>query len=204
MLNQGRPLLRAERSGARTEKGAGWKWALARGEVEVRGRVREGICQVWVHCFDGGRAGPGGVHLCRRVSAANTAVHWVGRRTGSPGGDKDHERSEYWTGDHLPYKQGVMTRNMSGANTVFILERQEFVVRNGAAAEWRITISERKWGKRSVIRLERSLRSGKENDWDHDSAYISALSKIFFGRKFVHSVMFWRSECLFWPRLVIL
>jgi len=31
MLNQGRPLLRVERSGARTEKGAGWKRAHARG-----------------------------------------------------------------------------------------------------------------------------------------------------------------------------
>mgnify|MGYP006943060547 CR=1 FL=1 len=59
MLNQGRPLLRAERSGARSEKGAGWKRAHARGEVKVRGRFREGICQVWVHCFDGGCAGPG-------------------------------------------------------------------------------------------------------------------------------------------------
>jgi len=29
------------------------------------------------------------------VSGANTADHWVGRRTGSPGGAKDHERSEY-------------------------------------------------------------------------------------------------------------
>jgi len=38
---------------------------------------------------------------------------------GSPGGDKDHERSEYR----------------------LILERQEFVVRNGALAEWRMTIS---------------------------------------------------------------
>jgi len=28
-----------------------------------------------------------GVHLCRRVSAANTAGFWVGRRTDSPGGD---------------------------------------------------------------------------------------------------------------------
>ena len=36
-----------------------------------------------------------------------------------------------------------MIRNMSGANTVFILERQEFVVRNEADAECRMTISER-------------------------------------------------------------
>jgi len=38
--------------------------------------------------------------------------------------DKKHERSEYRS----------------------VLERQEFVVRNGASAEWRMTISERKWG----------------------------------------------------------
>lgn len=36
-----------------------------------------------------------GARLRRRVSEANTAVHWVGRRTGSPGGDKDYERNEY-------------------------------------------------------------------------------------------------------------
>ena len=30
-----------------------------------------------------------------RVSGANTAGYWVGKRTGSPGGDKDHERNEY-------------------------------------------------------------------------------------------------------------
>jgi len=57
------------------------------------------------------------------VSGANTAVDWVGgervRRAG-----KTHERSEYR----------------------FILERQEFVVRNGAYAEWKMTISERKYG----------------------------------------------------------
>jgi len=28
-----------------------------------------------------------GAHLCRRVSGANTAGYWVGKRTGSPGGD---------------------------------------------------------------------------------------------------------------------
>jgi len=63
-----------------------------------------------------------GAHLQRRVSGANTAgfgweanaVRWAGLR--------DHERSEYRS----------------------ILARQEFVVRNGADAEWRMTISERK------------------------------------------------------------
>jgi len=52
---------------------------------------------------------PAWVHLHRRVSAANTAVHWAGGELvpvySSPGGDKDHERSEYRC----------------------ILERQEFV-----------------------------------------------------------------------------
>jgi len=56
------------------------------------------------------------------VSAANTAGSRVGGERSSLGGVKDHERSEYR----------------------LILERQEFVVRNGAQAEWRITISERK------------------------------------------------------------
>ena len=46
----------------------------------------------------------------------------VGGERSSLGGVKDHERSEY---------------RLS-------LERQEFVVRNGALAEWRMTISERK------------------------------------------------------------
>jgi hypothetical protein len=63
--------------------------------MKVRGRFREGICQVWVHCFDGGGAGPGGVHLCQRVSGANTAgfgweaneVRWAGLR--------DHERRTF-------------------------------------------------------------------------------------------------------------
>ncbi|MDD3945452.1 MAG: hypothetical protein PHS38_12165 [Bacteroidales bacterium] len=56
------------------------------------------------------------------MSEANTAVSRVGSERSSLGGVKDHERSEYQ----------------------LILERQEFVVRNGAQAEWRMTISERK------------------------------------------------------------
>ena len=76
------------------------------------GKVQGRGFRVWVHLFDGGCAGPGGVHLCRRVSAANTAVSRVGGERSSLGGVKDHERSEYRT----------------------ILERQEFVVRNGAGA----------------------------------------------------------------------
>ena len=56
------------------------------------------------------------------MSEANTAVSRVGGERSSLGGVKDHERSEY---------------RLS-------LERQEFVVRNGALAEWRMTISERK------------------------------------------------------------
>ena len=86
---------------------------------------------------------PGGASLSGwRVSRANTAgfgweaneVRWAGTRIMSGGNseripalqagdhDKKHERSEYRS----------------------VLERQEFVVRNGASAEWRMTISERK------------------------------------------------------------
>ena len=42
---------------------------------------------------------------------------WVGGERSSLGGVKDHERSEYRTGDLLLWEQGVMIRNMSGANT---------------------------------------------------------------------------------------
>jgi len=95
MLNQGRPLLRVERSGARTEKGAGWKRAHARGEVKVRGRFREGICQAWVHCFDGGCAGLGGGSF---ATASERSEHrWV------------------WVGGEWVRRAG--TRIMSGANT---------------------------------------------------------------------------------------
>ena len=55
----------------------------------------EGICGKKVHFLMEDVPIRAGAHLRRRVSGANTAVHWVGRRTGSPGGDKDHERSEY-------------------------------------------------------------------------------------------------------------
>ena len=71
----------------------------ARGEVEVRGRFREGICQIWVHFLMEDVPVPGGGSFA----------------TAS-------ERSEYRS----------------------VLERQEFVVRNGAYAKWRMTISERK------------------------------------------------------------
>ena len=47
---------------------------------------------------------------------------WVGGEWVRRAGLKDHERSEYRS----------------------VLERQEFVVRNGASAEWKMTISERK------------------------------------------------------------
>ena len=95
MLNQGRPLLRAERSGARSEKGAGWKRAHARGrwkfgEGSEKGFVRYGFIVLMEVV-----PVPGGVLLRRRVSAANTAGHWVERRTDSPGGAKNHERREF-------------------------------------------------------------------------------------------------------------
>jgi len=116
MLNQGRPLLRVERSGARTGKGASREWTAP-------GPGFWGFGEVWWHMLFllmvavpalGVVSLPGW-----RVSGANTADHWVGGERSSLGGVKDHERSEYRT----------------------ILERQEFVVRNGAAAEWRMTIS---------------------------------------------------------------
>ncbi len=93
MLNQGRPLLRAERSGARSEKGAGWKRAHARGrwkfgEGSEKGFVRYGFI-VLMEVVPA-RAG---AHLRRRVSGANTAgfgweaneVRWVGTRIMSGG-----------------------------------------------------------------------------------------------------------------------
>lgn len=58
-------------------------------------RSREGRYGVFILLFMDAVPVAGGVHLRRRVSGANTADHWVGRRTGSLGGVKDHERSEY-------------------------------------------------------------------------------------------------------------
>jgi len=93
MLNQGRPLLRVERSGARTGKGADWKRAHARGEVEVRGRFREGIFRYGFIVLMEVVPARAGAHLQRRVSGANTAgfgweaneVRWAGTRIMSGG-----------------------------------------------------------------------------------------------------------------------
>ncbi|MDD3945150.1 MAG: hypothetical protein PHS38_10600 [Bacteroidales bacterium] len=65
---------------------------------------------------------PGGGSFATASERSEHRWVWVGGERSSLGGDKDHERSEYRS----------------------ILERQEFVVRNGAQAEWRMTISERK------------------------------------------------------------
>ncbi|MDD2312439.1 MAG: hypothetical protein PHT14_07860 [Petrimonas sp.] len=91
MLNQGRPLLRVERSGARKGKGAGWEWGAPGG----RWRFWEGICFVGKGFVFLMEVVPvrAGVHLCRRVSGANTAgfgweaneVRWVGLRIMSGG-----------------------------------------------------------------------------------------------------------------------
>jgi len=62
---------------------------------------------------------PGGGSFATASERSEHRWVWVGGERSSLGGDKDHERSEYRS----------------------ILERQEFVVRNGAAAEWRMTIS---------------------------------------------------------------
>ncbi len=51
---------------------------------------------------------PGGASMPGwRVSGANTAGFWVGGERSSLGGVKDHERSEYRTGDLLLWEQGV-------------------------------------------------------------------------------------------------
>jgi len=78
--------------------------------ARARGKVRGRDGWYMLSAFDRCGAGRGAwVHLRRRVSAANTAGYWVGGELrpvySSPGGDKDHERSEYRC----------------------ILERQEFV-----------------------------------------------------------------------------
>ena len=63
--------------------------------MKVRGRFREGICQVWVHCFDGGCAGPGGGSFATASERSEHRWVWVGGEQGSPGGDKDHERRKF-------------------------------------------------------------------------------------------------------------
>ena len=90
--------------------------------MKVRGRFREGVFGYGFIYLMEDVPVRAGAHLRRRVSSANTAGFWVGGERSSLGGDKDHERSEYRS----------------------ILERKEFVVRNGAYAEWRMTISQRK------------------------------------------------------------
>ncbi len=65
--------MRVERSGARTEKGAGWKWAHSRGEGKVRGR--DLFCGERVYFIDGGCGGPGGGSF---VPASERSEHrWI-------------------------------------------------------------------------------------------------------------------------------
>ena len=80
--------MRVERSGARTGKGAGWKRAHARGEVEVRGRFREGICQIWVHFLMEDVPVPGGGSFATASERSEHRWVWVGGERSSLGGAK--------------------------------------------------------------------------------------------------------------------
>ena len=109
--------MRAERSGARTIRGAGWKWRAPCRKV----RGWDGWYKLSAFDRCGADGGVGSF-----TPASERSEHrgiWVGGELkpvhSSPGGDKDHERSEYRC----------------------ILERQEFVGQSGASAEWRMTIS---------------------------------------------------------------
>ena len=115
MLNQGRPLLRAERSGARKGKGDSREWTAPGPGFWGFGEAwwhMLFLCWwlqyppwAWFHCQDGEWA-----------ERTPLIIGWEGEPH-SPGGDKDHERRTFWTNDHLLCKQGIMIRNMSGANT---------------------------------------------------------------------------------------
>lgn len=117
MLNQGRPTIEGRAKRSPNDGGSRLEMAHARGKV--RG------WDVWymLSAFDRCGAAPGVGSFTPASERSEHRGIWVGgelRPVNSlPGGDKDHERSEYRC----------------------ILERQEFVVRNGAPAEWRMTIS---------------------------------------------------------------
>ena len=79
MLNQGRPLLRVERSGARKGKGDGREWGAPGPGFGIPGsgfRVGE---VVYTFLLMVEMPAPGGASLSGwRVSGANTADFWVG------------------------------------------------------------------------------------------------------------------------------
>lgn len=67
----------------------------ARGEVEVRGRFREGICQIWVHFLMEDVPVPGGGSFATASERSEHRWVWVGGERSSLGGDKDHERRKF-------------------------------------------------------------------------------------------------------------
>jgi hypothetical protein len=83
MLNQGRPTIEGR---AKWSPNNEWRWpGMGRARVRRVGEGTEGICLLILMDAELVEARP---HSGQRVSEANTAVDWVGRRTCSPGGDK--------------------------------------------------------------------------------------------------------------------
>jgi len=64
------------------------------GEVKF-GEVQERDFRVWVHCFGGGCAGPGGGSFTTVSERSEHRWVWVGGERSSLGGDKDHERRKF-------------------------------------------------------------------------------------------------------------
>lgn len=91
--------------------------------ARARGKVRGRDGWYMLSAFDRYGPGPGVGSFTPASERSEHRGIWVGDELkpvhSSPGGDKNHERSEYRCN----------------------LERQEFVVRSGASAEWRMTIS---------------------------------------------------------------
>lgn len=131
-----RQMLRAERSGARTTEGAGWKWRAP------GGRFGEGMVGICFLLLIDAVPVAAWVHFCRRVSAANTAGYG-------------------WEANWCPFTvRRVGIRIMSGANTA------EYWSVKSLWPEWSVSGMEddnllAEVNTRSVIRVERSLRSGK-------------------------------------------
>jgi hypothetical protein len=83
MLNQGRPTIEGRAKRSPNNEG---RWpGMGRARVRRVGEGTEGGCLLMLIDAVPVEARP---HSGQRVSGANTAVDWVGRRTCSPGGDK--------------------------------------------------------------------------------------------------------------------
>jgi len=95
MLNQGRPLLRVERSGARKGKGSRLETSARPGGAEGSGKVQGRGFRVWVHLFDGKCTGPGGGSFATASERSEHRWVWVGGERSSLGGAKDHERRKF-------------------------------------------------------------------------------------------------------------